>query len=124
VIAIDTCVVIAFLEGDDGEDVDAFAALLASEQAVLAPSAVTELLSDPKGGKQAAELVGRLKQLSLEEGYWERAGAMRAKVRRSGRKAALGDALMAQACLDADVPLLTRDADFRAFASLAGLKLA
>ncbi len=45
-------------------------------------------------------------------------------VKRSGCKAALGDALIAQACIDADVALLTRDTDFAAFAELGGLKLA
>lgn len=123
-IAVDTCVVIDFLEGDAGPQVEAFAALLASERAVLAPSTVTELLSDPKGAQQAAILVANLKQLPLQEGYWERAGATRSAVRRSGRKAALGDALIAQACLDAGIALLTRDADFAAFAAVAGLKLA
>jgi len=43
---------------------------------------------------------------------------------KSGRKASLGDALIAQACIDSDVPLLTRGADFAAFAKLGGLKLA
>ena len=123
-IAVDTCVVIAFLQGETGPDVDAFAALLASEQAVLAPSAVTELLSDPRGGPATADVVGKLKQISLEAGYWERAGATRAAIRRNGRKAALGDALIAQACIDAGIPLLTRDSDFKAFESLTGLKLA
>jgi predicted nucleic acid-binding protein len=41
----------------------------------------------------------------------------------SGRKARLGDALIAQSCIDAKVPLLTRDRDFRAFARAAGLRL-
>jgi predicted nucleic acid-binding protein len=35
----------------------------------------------------------------------------------------LGDALVAQSCIDEDVPLLTRDRDFRAFAQAAGLNL-
>ena len=123
-IAVDTCVLIAFLEGDPGPDVEKLAELLASNKAVLAPSAVTELLSDPSGGPASAAMVGKLKQLTLEDGYWERAGATRAAIRRNGRKAALGDALIAQACIDAGIPLLTRDSDFKAFESLAGLRLA
>ena len=39
------------------------------------------------------------------------------------RKARLGDALIAQSCIDQGVPLLTRDGDFRAFANAAGLDL-
>jgi predicted nucleic acid-binding protein len=40
------------------------------------------------------------------------------------RKARLGDALIAQSCIDHGIPLLTRDRDFRAFAAAAGLDLA
>jgi predicted nucleic acid-binding protein len=39
------------------------------------------------------------------------------------RKARLGDALIAQTCVDRGIPLLTRDKDFRAFADAARLKL-
>jgi len=124
VIAVDTCVVVAFLQGDIGPDVEAFAELIAADRAVLPPSAVTELLSDPKGGDQAAEVAGNLARLTLADGYWERAGWLRAAVCRAGRKAALGDALIAQACIDANVPLLTRDSDFEAFARIGGLRLA
>ena len=123
-IAVDTCVVIAFLEGDTGPDIDIFEELIATKRAVLPPSGVTELLSDPKGGAQAGSVIASLARLELDDGYWERAGLLRAAVRRTGRKAALGDALIAQACIDADVPLLTRDADFKAFAAAGGLKLA
>ena len=35
----------------------------------------------------------------------------------------LGDALIAQCCLDHEIPLLTRDRDFRSFAEAAGLDL-
>jgi predicted nucleic acid-binding protein len=39
------------------------------------------------------------------------------------RQARLGDALIAQSCLDHAVALLTRDRDFRAFAAAARLDL-
>lgn len=123
-IAVDACVIISFLAGDAIPEVESFARLLTNQEAVLPPSTITELLSDPKGGAQTAGLIDGLKVLALEDGYWGRAGLLRASVRRAGRKAALGDALVAQACLDADVALLTCDTDFKAFAELAGLKLA
>ena len=46
---------------------------------------------------------------------------MRAKALARRRKARLGDALIAQNCIDAGVPLLTRDRDFKAFAESAGV---
>jgi predicted nucleic acid-binding protein len=39
------------------------------------------------------------------------------------KKARLGDALIAQSCLDHRLPLITRDRDFVAFADAAGLDL-
>lgn len=48
---------------------------------------------------------------------------LRAKVLLKRRKARLGDALIAQTCIDGGIPLLTRDWDFRAFAEAAGLDL-
>ena len=90
---------------------------------MLAPATVTELLSDPKG-RATDGIITEFILLPITDGYWERAGLLRAKVLKAGRKAALGDALIAQACIDADVPLLTRDADFAAYVKLGGLKLA
>jgi predicted nucleic acid-binding protein len=123
-IAVDACVVISFLAGEATPEVERLAALLSNAEAILAPSTVTELLSDPKGGPGVALLVDQLRTIEIEDGYWARAGVLRANVRRGGRKAALGDALLAQACLDADLPLLTADGDFKAFAEFSGLKLA
>jgi predicted nucleic acid-binding protein len=59
----------------------------------------------------------------MQPGFWERAGELPAKVLALRRKARLGDALIAQFCLDRGVPLLTRDRDFRAFAATAKLEL-
>jgi hypothetical protein len=61
--------------------------------------------------------------IEIETGYWQRAGALRARVLSKRRKARLGDALIAQACMDRGVSLLTRDRDFRAFVEAAGLNL-
>ena len=49
-------------------------------------------------------------------------GYLRSEVIRGGRKAPLADALIAQSCMDHDIPLITRDGDFRNFRR-AGLKL-
>jgi predicted nucleic acid-binding protein len=48
---------------------------------------------------------------------------LRRAVRRRGLKANLADALVAQCCIDADVPLIAHDPDFRHFAAHCGLKL-
>lgn len=65
----------------------------------------------------------QLPLLNLTEGYWIRAGLLRAKILKSGHKARLADTLIAQSCLDHQATLVARDRDFRVFHRLAGLKL-
>ncbi len=123
-IAADTSTWIAFLEGDGGEDVQLLDKALGDRQVLMVPAVLTELLSDPQLPANAAESLRELPMLGIEAGYWNRAGELRAKVLAKGRRARLGDALIAQSCVDHGVPLLTRDRDFRAFAETAGLDLA
>ena len=122
-IALDTSSLIAYLHGDDGSDVDAVEIALRSQQAVLPPVVLCELLSDPALPESASRLFKRLPLLPVVEGYWERAGLLRAKAMAKKRKAKLADVLIAQTCLDSDVPLITRDNDFRILMTLSDLKL-
>ena len=69
-------------------------------------------------------LCSRSRSSSSTPDIWLRAGELRARVLAKRRKARLGDALIAQSCLDRGIALLTRDHDFRAFAEAAGLDLA
>ena len=123
-IAADTSTWIAFIQGDSGKDVELLDAALADRQALMAPAVLAELLSAPNLPCQTAESLSNIPLVEIGEGYWERVGALRAKVLSKGRKARLGDALIAQSCLDRGISLITRDKDFRAFADAAGLKLA
>jgi predicted nucleic acid-binding protein len=122
VIAIDTSAFIAYLSGDEGSDVAAVDTALASHHACLPPVVLTELLSDPKLSKSVRALFQELPLLELTEGFWERAGHLRASALSRRHKAKLADTLIAQACIDQGVPLITRDQDFRHFAG-AGLAL-
>ena len=122
-IAADTSTWIAFLEGESGEDVQLLDKALEDQQVLMAPAVLTELLSDPKLPSTVAETLLEIPLMELKIGYWERAGALRAKVLAKRRKARLGDALIAQSCIDRGVPLLTRDSDFGAFAEAASFDL-
>lgn len=122
-IAIDSSSFIAFLSGVGGADVAAVETALAEKQGCLPPVVLTELVSDPELPKAVGDLLRQLPLLTVSEGYWERAGMLRAKVIARQRKAPLADALIAQSCLDHDTPLITRDLDFRHLARLTGLKL-
>lgn len=122
-IAADTSTWIAFLQGDNGEDAQLLDQALADRQVLMVPAVLTELLSDPKLPSVVAESLSSVPPVDLTSGYWQRAGALRAKVLAKRRKARLGDALIAQSCIDRAIPLITRDRDFRAFAEAAKFDL-
>ncbi len=122
-IAADTSAWVAFLKGDGGEDAQLLDRALEDRQVLMAPVVLTELLSDPKLPSDVAQTLSELPLIEIRSGYWQRAGALRAQVLAKRRKARLGDALIAQSCIDRGIPLLTRDRDFQAFAQAAGLDL-
>jgi hypothetical protein len=122
-IALDTSSLVAFLRGEAGHDVEAIDRALELHQAVLPPPVLTELLSTPQLDRTLSRLIRALPMLESDAGYWERAGLLRAKLIAKRLRARLADSLIAQSCIDHQVPLITRDADFRHFAKHAGLAL-
>jgi len=122
-IAIDTSSLIAYVSGAGGPDVEATDLVLAHRQAALPPVVLSELLSDPKVGRDVKAVFLGLPLLVILDGYWERAGLLRARALAQGRRARLADTLITQSCLDHDVELVTRDSDFGYFSRLAGLRL-
>jgi len=123
VIAADTSTWIAFLQGESGEDVRLLDRALQDRHVVMPPVVLTEILSEPALPAEVASSLLDIPLIELTDGYWRRAGALRAKVLARRRRARLGDCLIAQSCIDRGVALLSRDKDFRAFADAAGLKL-
>jgi predicted nucleic acid-binding protein len=122
-IAADTSTWIAFLEGNSGNDVQLLDTALRERQVLMVPVVLTELLSDPKLPVTLANTLADVPMIEIAAGFWQRAGALREKALSKRRKARLGDALIAQSCVDRGVPLLTRDRDFRAFVDAAGLDI-
>jgi predicted nucleic acid-binding protein len=123
-IAVDTSTWIAFLQGESGKDTQLLDRALEDRQVLMVPVVLTEVLSDPKLPSEVAQTLSQLPLIEISAGYWQRAGALRAQVLAKRRKARLGDALIAQCCIDRGISLLTRDRDFRAFADAEGLHLA
>jgi predicted nucleic acid-binding protein len=99
-IAADTSTWVAFLEGGVGEDTQLLDKALEDRQVVMVPVVLTELLSDPKLPSGVAATLSEVPVIEVESGYWQRAGVLRAKVLAKRRKARLGDALIAQSCID------------------------
>jgi predicted nucleic acid-binding protein len=122
-IAIDTSSLRRWSRNEEGADVNRIDAAILSGLAALPPIVLSEALSSPAVEAGFVAFVLSLPLLPVDDGYWKRAGELRRSVLETGRKAKLADALIAQACIENNVALITNDADFRHFVR-AGLKLA
>ncbi len=124
IIAVDTCVLVDLQSGVFNRQAELLREKLKSESVRIPPVVLTEFLSDPRRDKKYYEFLHGIKELETYGGYWQRAGAARQVLLKKGLKAKLGDALIAQACIDNDIPLLTRDEDFSHYARHCKLRLA
>ena len=111
-LAVDTSTLVEFFNGTEGKDVNAFEASLHASKVYLPPIVLAEILSYPKLSKEVKSTLTSLPSLELIDGFWYRAGLLRSKVFQKKRKARLGDALIAQYCIDHKLTLITRDNDF------------
>ena len=121
-IAIDTSAFQRYVNGLHDESTLAVDAALEGKVAHFPPIVVTEILSHPELLPSIAERVRTISVLPIHDGYWQRAGELRAELLRRGHKARLADCLIAQSCIDNDAPLITYDRDFRHF-ERAGLRV-
>src|SRR5580700_50302 len=121
-ITADTSTWVAFLDGASG-DVLLLKKALQAHQLSMLPVVLTELLSDPNLPPAVAASLMDLPLIEIESGFWQRAGALRAKVLAKRRRARLADSLIAQLCLDGGLSLITRDRDFRSFTEASSLNL-
>jgi predicted nucleic acid-binding protein len=122
-IAADTSTWVAYLDGVDATDTRLLDRTLQGGQLLMPPAVLTELVSNPDLPVDIAQDLLEVPLIEVDSGFWLRAGQLRAKVLARRRKARLGDALIAQSCIDRGVALLTRDGDFQAFAETAELEL-
>lgn len=122
-IAADTSTLVAYFAGGNGTDVEVLDTALRDGHLVLPCVVLTEILSDPKLPVPLARTLRELPRLDPPDGFWDRAGGLRGKVLRRRLRARLADTLIAQLCIDHDVSLITRDADFHHFVRLGGLVL-
>ena len=122
-IALDSSAVVRFVANSTDPGMERVARAIRDRIAHLPPVVLTEVLSNPAAANELAQVVLAMPLLLIKEGYWERTAAIRADLLRRRLRAGLADCLVAQSCIDNDVPLITYDRDFRHF-QVAGLKLA
>ncbi len=122
-VCADTSSLDAYWAGSSGLDVEIVERALEGEDLALAPVCLCELLCSPHLSAAHEQALLKLPLLDVGPGYWERAGRLRANLIRKRYKPKVADTLIAQSCLDHDVPLITRDRDFAPFQKLVGLRL-
>ena len=115
---------IAYFGGEIAPDTDAIAEAYQTRTLVLPPPVLVELIGRTTTVAAIDEIANGAAQLPISPGFWARARQSRSLVMSKGLKARALDSLIAQCCIDTDVPLIARDTDFRHFARWCGLKLA
>lgn len=121
-IALDTSACAHYVAGTAARAITLVQESIHRGVAYLPPVALTELLSNTELDDEMRLAILALPLLPVRRGYWERAGMLRADLKRRELKAKIADVLIAQSCIDHDVPLITYDRDFRHF-QRAGLQL-
>lgn len=114
-ITADSSSFIAYLEGEEAKDTQQLSASIAQGTLILPPPVLTEVLSDYTLADHVIKRINELPILPVFSGFWYRAGKLRAALLEKKLKARLADCLIAQSCMDHNVPLITRDEDFRHF---------
>lgn len=122
-ICADTNCWIAYLAGDAGQDVEILDHALVHNAVSMAPVVLSELLSEPELEAQDEADLCAIRLLDVMPGYWQRAGRLQALLLAKRLKPKLADTLIAQICIDNDVPLITRDKGFKHYLKHAGLRL-
>jgi len=122
IIAADSSALVSALEGLRDSSMTLLRTALREDRLRVSPVVITELTSNPRITGGARRLVSVLPRFTFHEGYWERAGLLRAMLLPLKVRAFIPDVLIAQSCIDHDVPLITYDRDFRHF-ERAGLRL-
>jgi predicted nucleic acid-binding protein len=112
-IAVDTSSFIAYLQGEDAADVLWIEEALSSHALVFPPVVLSEILSDFSLPAALIENIMRLPLMPIKPNFWYRAGILRSKILHKKLKARLADSLIAQFCIDHQMPLITRDQDFK-----------
>ena len=115
---------VAFFQGQNGEDSESLGSALQTKQLVLPSVVVTEILSAPRLAPEFEELILGLPRLEFLPDTWVRAAYLRRRLIERKLRAYVADALIAQLCIDHQVALISRDKDFAQIAKLSDLILA
>lgn len=114
-IAADTSAWIDYSNGIDSEYAIHLENAIASGVLVIPEPVLFEILSAPNLTPRIISEFLKFPKLESSRGFWERAAELRRSLLKKASKARAMDCLIAQVCIDHDVPLICRDKDFRHF---------
>ena len=95
-VAVDSSSMIAYFQGQKGDDVDAITELLEEARIIIPPVVLCELLSDPKLPMAVAHSLSAFPALEITKDYWRRVAHLRSKLIAKKLKARLADSMIAQ----------------------------
>ena len=123
-VAVDSSSLQRTFAGAKATDTEIVRRALAQRTAFLPPAVLAEVMSHTEMHSTDAAIALSIPLLPTQPGYWMRAGLLRRNMKEVfGLSIKLPDVLIAQSCLDYDLPLITYDSGFQRLVR-AGLKLA
>lgn len=120
----DTSIWVDHFLGKSGADLEHFKNALHEGRIVMAPVVLAELLSSKKMPSIVESLLLEVPFATPGPNFWKKAGLLRRLLAKQGINASLADCLIAQSCLEKNLPLLTRDKTIKKFAHKIELLLA
>ena len=121
-IAADTSAWVDYFRGVESAPSKKLETSLADGTLVMPLPVLFEILSGPGLTSEAESHIRALPILEVKQGFWERASDLRKSILKRGLKARSMDCLIAQSCMDYEVPLIAADQDYRHFIRI-GLKV-
>ena len=123
-IAADTSAMIAYFKGEaSSKNIEILRRAIDQELLFLPPIVAAEILSFPRITPKVEQAIRRIPYLEITPGFCVRVGLSRSVILKKGFKARIADAMIAQCCIDNNVPLITLDKDFRHFKKYCDLQL-
>ncbi len=123
---IDTSIWIDFLRGSSNKHVTLLETLLEEGDAYLCEITYSEICFGARDDVQHRKYVrffSELPFLKLPDNWHQQAAQMGYQLRKKGYKPFMGDLLIALAALTHQMPLLTRDNDFKPYQQIFGLSI-
>lgn len=122
-ICADTNVFVEFFRGINRTETMILQKALEDKRLIMNPFVLSELLSSPRLTKKIEKYLSSLDRLDIDRDFFYRAGLLRRTIYLQGKGVPIADIYIAQACIDATIPLLSIDQDIIMISEHSDLEL-